>query len=315
MISIIVPVYNVEKYIESCIETLLYQTYKDLEIILVDDGSTDESGKICDRYAKQDDRILVIHKKNGGLSDARNRGLDIAKGEFIGFVDGDDQVHPQMFEILLYNSLNYDADISACVMKKVSGIFGKKVGIDINISEQKIRLLKREDALKNIDIISVCAFNKLYKREIFNKIRYPIGKFHEDEFVIHELCYHSKKIVLTDQILYYYIQRNDSIMAVYNRDKLYDAMEAYRKRIEFSKEKWPEVLPEVLCTYSEYVKGEFFNDEGKLDSEEKNLLRNELKKVLKENKKVRIPYKYKVFCNSIFICKVYDRLHWFLRKW
>lgn len=314
MISVIVPVYNVENYIKSCIESLLFQTYSDLEIILVDDGSTDDSGKICDRYERQDNRIRVIHKKNGGLSDARNKGLDVANGDFIGFVDGDDLIHPKMFEILLYNSLKYDAEISACVIKRVSSIFDEKIENDINIYDQKVKLLKREDSLKNIDIISVCACNKLYKRKMFKEIRYPVGKFHEDEFVIHELFFQSKKIVVTDQVLYYYIQRENSIMSAYNINKLYDAMEAYRKRIEFSKEKWQEVLPEILCNYSEYVKGEFFNNESKLTLENKKLLRNQLKKVLNENKKIKIPYKYRIFCKSIFIYEIYDRLIWFLKR-
>ncbi|MBO7334370.1 MAG: glycosyltransferase, partial [Lachnospiraceae bacterium] len=114
LISVIVPVFEVEKYLKECIESILNQTYTNLEIILVDDGSPDKCGEICEEYAKTDNRIIVIHHENKGLSSARNRGLDIATGDYIGFVDSDDKIAPDMFEILLNNLKQYDADISIC---------------------------------------------------------------------------------------------------------------------------------------------------------------------------------------------------------
>ena len=118
-ISIIVPVYNVDQYLENCIESILNQTFKDYELILIDDGSTDKSGEICDKYEKKDNRIKVIHKYNGGLSSARNAGLDLACGKYIGFVDSDDSIHPEMYEILYDLQQIYNADISVCSFKKV----------------------------------------------------------------------------------------------------------------------------------------------------------------------------------------------------
>ena len=126
-ISIIVPVYNVEKYLENCIESILNQTFKDFELILVDDGSTDNSGKICDIYEKKDSRIKVIHKNNGGLSSARNAGLDIACGKYVGFIDSDDSIHPRMYEILYDLIKKYESDISCCNYKKIYDIFKDEI--------------------------------------------------------------------------------------------------------------------------------------------------------------------------------------------
>ena len=118
-ISVIVPIFNVENYVRKCVDSILNQTFSDIEIILVDDGSTDASGRICDEYLSKDDRIRVIHKENGGLSDARNAGLDMCTGEYIGFVDGDDYIDGDMYELLYKNLIQYDADISMCRFRRI----------------------------------------------------------------------------------------------------------------------------------------------------------------------------------------------------
>lgn len=239
-ISIIVPVYNVEKYLENCIESILNQTFKDFELILVDDGSTDNSGKICDIYKKKDSRIKVIHKNNGGLSSARNAGLDIASGQYIGFVDSDDSIHPQMYELLYSKIIDYDAMIAICNYKKVNEINLIPDYID---SKEDISIIEFSnlESLNNlynknnkIDYIISC--NKLYNQKIFNKIRYPIGKIHEDEFIAHKVLFESNKIIYLDKELYYYLQRQNSIMGKGVNIRTLDVLDALYDRIIFFKE-------------------------------------------------------------------------------
>ena len=212
MISIIVPVYNVEKYICRCIDSILDQTYKDFELILVDDGSTDSSGKICDDYKKRDKRIKVIHKENGGLSSARNIGLDIAEGDYIGFIDSDDYIRKDMYEVLYNDIVKYHADISICSYKEVNEYFQPKNIRDNN----KIEIYEGIDSLnqlyKNNRVKFIVAWNKLYDKSIFKNLRYEEGKIHEDELIIHKLLLSSKLVTYNSKEMYYYLQREDSIM-------------------------------------------------------------------------------------------------------
>lgn len=175
LISIIIPVYNVAPFLSQCIQSVLDQTYTHLEVIIVDDGSTDESPAICDKFAKLDTRIKVIHKKNGGQSDARNAGLDIASGDLIGFVDSDDWIENDMYETL-YNLLSkYQADISACAHyieygTKIKAAFESKEIITFNHKDAMMALIKDK-------IIRNYVWEKLYKRELFNNLRFPMGNF------------------------------------------------------------------------------------------------------------------------------------------
>ena len=210
LISIIIPVYKVEKYLEKCIESVLKQTYTNLQVILVDDGSPDNCGKICDEYAKKDSRIEIIHKVNGGLSDARNVGIAKAKGKYIGFVDSDDYIKEDMYEILINLIKEYDADVSICNLYDV--IEGKEY---IRNKENGIKEYNRIDILKEVLLdknIQSYAWNKLYKKELFNEIKYPIGKKYEDigtTFYIFEKC---NKVVVTSEPEYYYLKRADSLV-------------------------------------------------------------------------------------------------------
>lgn len=210
LISIIIPVYKVEKYLEKCIESVLKQTYTNLQIILVDDGSPDNCGKICDEYAKKDPRIEVIHKVNGGLSDARNVGIAKAKGKYIGFVDSDDYIKEDMYEILINLIKEYDADVSICNLYDV--IDGKEY---IKNNENGIQEYSRLEILKEVLLdknIQSYAWNKLYKKELFDEIKYPIGKKYEDigtTFYVFEKC---NKIVVTSEPEYYYLKRSDSLV-------------------------------------------------------------------------------------------------------
>ena len=185
LISIIVPVYKVEKYLEKCVKSILSQTYKNLEVILIDDGSPDSCPDICDNYANQDIRVKVIHKNNSGVSDARNDGLNVANGEYIGFVDSDDWIDPKMYEILLREILHTNADIAICdyaLCKDDGLIYGKAMP-----QELKNRCLCKEELIHEVlqpyGGFFAVIWNKLYRKSIFDKIRFPSGKHVEDEFV------------------------------------------------------------------------------------------------------------------------------------
>lgn len=234
IISVIVPVYNVEKYLYKCIDSILGQTYKELEIILVDDGSTDNSGVICDKYEKKDNRIKVIHKKNGGLSDARNCGLDNAIGEYIAFLDSDDWVDFKYIEILYENLRDYNADISICNFRRVHD---EK---ELLNNHNNIILYNNIEALQQIytnkSVQAIVAWNKLYKKSIFKKNRFPKGKIHEDEYLIPILLYETKKIVYTDRELIYYRKTLNSIMNTKFNVKRLDYLYVLRERNKFFKE-------------------------------------------------------------------------------
>jgi glycosyltransferase involved in cell wall biosynthesis len=209
LISVIVPVYNVEKYLRECVDSILQQTYKELEIILVDDGSTDKSGKICEEYAKIDGRIHVIHKKNGGLSDTRNTGLSICMGEYIGFVDSDDWIAPDMYENLYRGCVEFLADISCC------GRYIVKNGQQIPafVLPERVAISPKEaiaDMLieKNVDV-SPC--DKLYSNKFFENVRFPLGEINEDAAIMFNILSCANKIVHVGKAGYYYRKREGSI--------------------------------------------------------------------------------------------------------
>ena len=248
LISLIIPVYKVEKYLEKCIQSVINQTYENLQIILVDDGSPDNCGKICDEYAKKDHRIEVIHKSNGGLSDARNKGLEIAKGEYIGFVDSDDYIEADMYEVL-YNLLKqYNADVSICNFYTVSQ--GK---ISIKNADNGINEYNRIEILKEILLdknIQSYAWNKLYKKELFDEIKYPVGKKYEDigtTFYLLEKC---NKVVVTGKPEYYYINRQDSIVNNVTETTITDYIELIMQRYDYIEEN----IKELSSYNKDYLK-------------------------------------------------------------
>lgn len=210
-LSIIVPVYQVEAHIDECITSILDQTFRDFELIFVDDGSLDRCPAICDVYAQKDSRIRVIHQKNQGLSAARNTGLQAARGDYIGFVDSDDFIEASMYEKLLDNLEREKADISVCGRYKVWG--------DKKIQEQKSNVYKVMDsaqalALMNTNVLGyfdVAAWDKIYKRSCFKGIEFPEGKLCEDWFVMYKLFFNARRIVYDSIPLYNYRQRTGSI--------------------------------------------------------------------------------------------------------
>lgn len=239
LVSIIVPIYNAEVYLKCCIESLLHQTYRNIEIILVNDGSTDNSMKICLEYKGIDPRIVVLDKSNGGLSDARNCGIDISKGDYLLFVDSDDFIHPQMTEGLVNVSESFGADISICRFSKIA--YGEKITYPIYKTEDitgTAKVYTKEQAINELFdgsnyLAFTVAWNKLYKKDIFKQIRYPYGRIHEDEAVAYKLFLQANRIVFTDTVLYYYVQREGSIMGAPFTEKRFDFVTAYRERMEY----------------------------------------------------------------------------------
>lgn len=241
LISVIIPFYNVEAYASKCIESVINQTYTNLEIILVDDGSPDNCGKIIDEYAKKDKRIKVIHKKNGGLSDARNKGIQVATGKFIGFVDSDDYIKEDMYEYLYNLIINNDADISIIDIIE----FYEDKEITEKEVKEKVKVFNNYESLRELLSISKLeshAVTKLYKKELFDGIRYPINKKMEDVGTTYKLLDKSNKIVVSNVPKYYYLQRSNGIMLSKSTNMWIDYYELSLERYKYIKDKYPEMI-------------------------------------------------------------------------
>lgn len=242
-LSIIVPVYKVEKYLRKCIESILKQTFTNFELILVNDGSPDSCPAICEEYKIRDERVVVIHKKNGGLSDARNFGLDIARGDYLGFVDSDDYIEPAMYETLMNVIKETDSDMAVCDNYRVSS-----GGITVQSCEDKSKCYCRKDAMYSFltDTISSHAWNKLYKKELFSGIRYPCGRFYEDIATTYKYVHRCNKVAYTKAPLYYYTIRDDNISYSHNPYRIYHIFLAFKERYEFAKIEYPQFVDECL---------------------------------------------------------------------
>jgi len=213
MISVIVPVFKVENYLDKCVRSILSQSYTDFELILVDDGSPDKCGQMCDAYAQEDKRIRVIHKPNGGLSDARNAGIREAKGDFFCFVDSDDSIDQDMLATLYKLEEETGADLVCCNFlqldeegKQVKETPSVKPGVYTQDEYWRMRFKS------NVKIYYDVAWNKLYNRRLFESVKYPVGKIHEDVQVIYDIVSQCRSIAVTDKVGYYYLIRNNSIM-------------------------------------------------------------------------------------------------------
>lgn len=224
LISVIVPIYNVEKYLSKCIKSIINQTYKNLEIILIDDGSLDNSFKICNYFKNKDLRIKVIHKKNEGVASARNDGLKNATGKYITFVDPDDYVTNDYIKYLYELLIKTNADIACCNFEYQ---YTEK---DIKLIEvkEKIKEFNSKEALKNLlyqKEIDTSCWGKIYKKEVFERIQFPVGKIYEDFATIYKTIIKSKKIVYSNQKKYIYMQRNTSIIGSEFNSKNFDIIE------------------------------------------------------------------------------------------
>lgn len=233
LISVIIPVYNIKEYLERCVNSIISQTFKNLEIILVDDGSTDGSDELCDKMAIKDSRIVVYHKKNGGLSDARNYGIERAKGKYISFVDSDDWIASNMLEDLYNAILKYDVKLAICETTFAYNnynysptVSGDTFLLD-KIPAYKL-LLKNRRFRTN-------AWNKLYLAELWSDLRFPKGRKYEDVFIMHKIYDMCEKIAYVDKALYYYFQRSNSIVHIPDISADYDLLEGTIERYEYLK--------------------------------------------------------------------------------
>lgn len=254
-IDVIIPVYNVERHLQGCIRSVLGQTFRDFRIILVDDGSTDRSGKICDAYGEKYGCIQVIHKENGGASDARNRGLEASESEYLAFVDSDDRIDRRYLEILYGMIRNYHADLAVCHSQDIpdplcgGGKRGRKSlpdawkrGREGGFPEAEV--ISRAEAYKRmftVDGMSVTACAKLYHRRLFQGVRFPAGEICEDAYIINQTVENSSRIVCTRYGGYYYVRRKGSSWHQGMTPMHRVAVRNARRLWDFTKENYPEI--------------------------------------------------------------------------
>ena len=283
LISVIVPIYNVEKYLDNCVSTICKQTYSNLEIILVDDGSSDKCPEMCDAYERKDSRIRVIHKDNGGLSDARNCGIREAKGTLITCIDSDDYIADDFIEYL-YNLLtNAKADISICNFVKTQSLNENK----IDSSDDRIEFTS-EQAIQEMlyaRTFTTSAWGKLYRKILFDKVEYPIGKYSEDMFTTYRLIEKANKVVYGNKVCYYYVHRPNSILTGSFSDKHLDVFEALHIMMDSgilkSKEANKAYKSQMVSSMAELI-------------EKKPPINEKVQELWEETKK----YRFEVLCDS-----------------
>lgn len=313
LISIIVPVYNVEKYLNKCIDSILNQTYRNIEVILVDDGSPDNCGKICDEYAMKDKRVKVIHIENKGVSNARNVGVENSTGQYIGFVDADDILFKKMYEKLLNEAVKEDADIVQC---NYCYLFedGTTKPMIRKIKTKKVEKEQKITAFFDGDIYPLVA-TKLFKSSLLNDIRFDINlKIGEDRLFMHECCLKALKIALLEDVYYYYFQRQTSVMHVFSMRQFDD--DTYVSQLFLNQYK----NNEYICAPLEYrIIFQSLNLICELLNEQKELHRFfDVREKLVQYKKTallskKIPIKMKAYILGLWIMpntfmKVYPKL-------
>lgn len=280
-ISIIVPIYKVEEYLEKCVKSIISQTYRNIEIILVDDGSPDNCGKLADDLAKTDPRIKVIHKANGGLSSARNAGIDVAEGDYIGFVDSDDTIEPFMYEKLFLLLQKENTKLSVCAVNYVyeDGEVLRKKGIGKNETFDFRQAIIEMNLHRYFDM---GAWSKLYHRSLFEDIRFPVGKLSEDYYIMYKIFDKAQRVSYLDIPCYNYLQRKNSITRSdkINHDHEYAAFE----QMQYLDEKYPDMkvightayASAALTVYDFYLKNKVQCSKEKIDH---------FQKVVRENRK------------------------------
>lgn len=287
-VTVIVPVFKVEQYLRTCVESVKGQSLREWELILVDDGSPDHCGVICDEYAAKDSRIKVIHKKNGGLSSARNAGLDFPpKGEFITFLDSDDFWHPDYLKVLVGLQQSYNADIVQCDFIRGTDTVFPAVAKDVKSTIYDNHEIFLSEKAK----IIMCA--KLYRTKLFDDIRMPVGLYNEDDWTSWKLYYKAKTIVVTNRALYYYTVNKASIMGQMNKKPDLRYINAYNERIGFFKGTGEKDLEH--CSRLQLCKSLLLNYRHKqLSTEERQSVKNKFDKswkVIRHSPNIRLFYK------------------------
>ena len=316
MILVIVPVYKVELYLSRCVSSILNQTFKDFELVLVDDGSPDKCGQMCDEYAKKDSRIHVIHKKNGGLSDARNAGIDWcfenSNSEWITFIDSDDWIHPRYLEFLYNANQKYNSSISVCSYTKTDEVIPFEAFDNFNVVNIDTEKLFLEHNLE-----ATVAWAKLYKKSYFLETRYPYGKINEDEYVTYKLLFRNKKVAFVNLPLYYYFNNQQSITQSNWSVKNLDAIEALKQQYSyFKKSKNKELFVFVIEKYIWVLRTQYDNligYDGYINKEKTiKLIRRELRKCLRQNS-INLPVSKNTYLYSIAYPKIINIFYFYKR--
>lgn len=308
LITVIVPVYNVEEYLSRCLDSIINQSYQNLQIILVDDGSQDNSGRICDEYKSRDGRIQVIHQSNSGLAGARNAGLAVAKGEYIGFVDSDDRISPDMFETLYEEIKKYDCDISVCGRYLESEDGNITPFFDLNESI----VMNSHDAIRKLlvsDHMDAAVWDKLYKINLFDEIEFPKEKYvSEDVPVMYKVLCRAQRIVHCGKPLYYYLLRTGSLSHSKFTDKSMGLYYYYKEVRDKASIRYPDLIEESNFYYFKSLLYLFYlSQEGCPDRKTEKLLRNEIKTnfpAICKNKYLKKGYKIFAFAATIHIEKI-----------
>lgn len=301
-VSMIVPVYQVEKYISQCIESVLNQTFQDFELILVDDGSKDQSGIICDSYAAEDNRIVVIHTENRGAAAARNKGLDLASGRYITFLDGDDYLAENMIEKLYETIKHSDYDVVVCDFLNL--LPDEKDNFSVNLQEKTVSGRDILEHLKNEKTYGVwtIVWNKIYRRNVLDNIRFPSGKYFEDEFFSDQLYLHAEQIHTIPDVLCYHRVLASSTMNTQKTENYLDLLDALQKRLEiylkydYSEMETYKVLIYLLEPFSRCEKAKFHGVNKQRVEYTKKFIRMTSKQLI--NRKLSFVKK----CSLIMIC-------------
>lgn len=272
-ISVVIPVYNVEKYLSECLDSVVNQTYKNLQIILVDDGSTDFSGKICDVYAEKDNRITVVHQKNAGAGAAKNTGLELIDGDYFSIIDSDDYIELDMYEKMVNSLEKYNSDIAQCLFRNVfvNDSFDRKYKIKGNYP--KVLTSKKFLSELLYDWKYAIFWNKLFKSSLLKEIRFPVGRKIDDEFFTYKLVCNAKKVVNIDNILYNYRMRKTSVMNENDTDRLiYDRIDCFIERYNYVSNVFPSLKKKYnLKLYDDLL---YFKDSAKNNGKILSLINN-----------------------------------------
>lgn len=297
LISVIVPIYKVEKYLNRCIQSIVDQTYTNLEIILIDDGSPDKCPELCDAWEKKDARIRVIHKENGGLSDARNAGMQIAEGTYVGFVDSDDWIHPRMYERMLSALIKYDVDICECEFEKT------EKDVDI-VTPKKVKcgqVISKMQAMEMVidQTVQPVVWNKLYKRTTIQDFPFVVGKYNEDEYWTYRVIDEIKSMIQIKEKLYFYFYREDSIINETYSIRRLDGLEARYERMKYL-QKYPEICEKAKrnlifeCMYH-YQKGLKYLEKNEFRKMQKTILEIIRQTKLSKSQKAKYSTKEKLW--------------------
>ncbi len=319
-ISVIVPVYNVEKYLDRCVQSLFNQTYENIEIVLINDGSTDRSGEICDRYAQEDSRVKVLHQEYNGVADARNKGVAMATGEYVIFLDGDDEADREYVGKLYKTLIENDLDIAQCCLLRIRN--GQPINkLDVNNGvrifngiEMQMKTFDRDRYFCNV----VCG--KLFKKGLFEGLSFPYGRINEDESMIYRLTFKSKRVGIIDDYLYYYHYNGDSITEKkYNIHRL-DAFYMLEEKFVFYKEQGLEDFANK--TANEYFsqmsivfchkKEEIADDYNAIKKKAKEIYKKDRKAVLN---KAKLRIDRRAFCLLSYFSIGFVKLYGLILKW